>query len=124
MIMALGVHIFRQKPQGRQQESSQMKLPICFASSFVIAITNPATVLSFLMAFAAFEITGEQTAMQSIQLIAGIFLGTLCWWSVLSGVTAAFRSRVNQRIYQVLNRVLGCFMLIFGGVVLIKGLLL
>ena len=101
-----------------------MKLPICFASSFVIAITNPATVLSFLMAFAAFEITGEQTAMQSIQLIAGIFLGTLCWWSVLSGVTAAFRSRVNQRIYQVLNRVLGCFMLIFGGVVLIKGLLL
>ena len=124
MIMALGVHILRQKPQGRQQESSQMKLPICFASSFVIAITNPATVLSFLMAFAAFEITGEQTAMQSIQLIAGIFLGTLCWWSVLSGVTAAFRSRVNQRIYQVLNRVLGCFMLIFGGVVLIKGLLL
>lgn len=124
MIMALGVHIFRQKPQGRQQETSQMKLPICFASSFVIAITNPATVLSFLMAFAAFEITGEQTAMQSIQLIAGIFLGTLCWWSVLSGVTAAFRSRVNQRIYQVLNRVLGCFMLIFGGVVLIKGLLL
>lgn len=123
LIMALGVHIFRQKPQGQQQKSSRMKLPICFASSFVIAITNPATVLSFLMAFTAFEITGEQTVMQSVQLIAGIFPGTLCWWPVLSGVTAAFRSRIDHRIYQVLNWVLGCLMLIFGGVVLIKGLL-
>ena len=124
LIVVLGVHIFRQKPQGQQQKSGQMRLPICFASSFVIAITNPATVLSFLMAFTAFEITGEQTVMQSVQLIAGIFLGTLCWWSVLSGVTVAFRSRINHRICQVLNWVLGCFMLIFGGVILIKDLFL
>ena len=51
-----------------------MKLPICFASSFVIAITNPAPVLSFLMAFAAFAVfrefqpfgskMGQETAVQ------------------------------------------------------------
>ena len=60
----------------------------------------------------------------ALLLIVGIFLGTFCWWSVLSGVTAAFRSRINHRIYQVLNWVLGCFMLIFGGVILIKDLFL
>ena len=73
LIAALGVHIFRQKPQNQQQESSRLKLPLCFASSFAIAVTNPATVLSFLMAFTAFEITGEQTAAQSVQLITGIY---------------------------------------------------
>ncbi len=57
-------------------------------------------------------------------LIAGIFLGTLCWWSALSGVAAVFRSRIDRRIYQILNWILGGFMLIFGSVVLIKGLLL
>ena len=82
LIAALGVHIFRQKPQNQQQESNRTKLPFCFASSFAIAVTNPATVLSFLMAFTAFEITGAQTVVQSVQLIAGIFLGTLCWWSL------------------------------------------
>lgn len=122
LIMALGVHIFRQKSQDHQQESNRIKLPLCFGSSFAIAVTNPATVLSFLMAFTAFEITGNQSLTQSIQLIVGILLGTLCWWSLLSGVTAVFRSRINQRIYQLLNWVLGCFMLIFGGVVLIRGL--
>ena len=115
LIAALGVHIFRQKPQNQQQESNRTKLPFCFASSFAIAVTNPATVLTFLMAFTAFEITGAQT---------GIFLGTLCWWSLLSGVTAIFRSRINHRIYRLLNGVLGCFMLIFGCVVFIKGLFL
>lgn len=124
LIGALGIHIFRQKPQNQQQESNRTKLPLCFASSFAIAVTNPATVLSFLMAFTAFEITGEQTGTQSVQLIAGIFLGTLCWWSILSCITSIFRSRINRRIYQLLNGVLGCSMLVFGGVVLIKGLFL
>lgn len=124
LIGALGIHIFRQKPQNQQQESNRTKLPLCFASSFAIAVTNPATVLSFLMAFTAFEITGEQTGAQSVQLIAGIFLGTLCWWSILSCITSIFRSRINHRMYHLLNWVLGCFMLVFGGIILIKGILL
>lgn len=122
LIIALGVHIFRQKPQHRQQEPDKAKLPLCFASSFAIAITNPATVLSFLMAFTAFEITGNQTPAQSAQLIAGILLGTLCWWSLLSGITAVLREKINARIYQLLNRLLGCLMMIFGCVVLLRGL--
>ena len=124
LIAALGVHIFRQKPQNRQQDSGRIRLPVCFASSFAISVMNPATVLSFIMAFTAFEITGEQTVGQSVQLIAGIFLGTLCWWVVLSGITAVFRGRITNRVYQLLNWILGCFLLIFGGVVLVKGLFL
>lgn len=122
LIAMLGIHIFRQRPQNRHQESKQGKLPFCFATSLAIAITNPATVLSFLMAFAAFKITGSQTSAQSVQLLAGILLGTLCWWSGLSGITAIFRERVNDRIYQLLNRLLGCLMVVFAGVVLARGL--
>ena len=121
LIVALGV--LRQKPQRQQQEPDRAKWPLCFASSFAIAITNPATVLSFLMAFTAFEITGNQTPAQSIQLIAGILLGTLCWWSLLSGITAVLREKINARIYQLLNRLLGCLMMIFGCVVLLRGLM-
>lgn len=123
MIVALGIHIFRQKPQGQRKEMNRTRLPLCFASAFAIAITNPATVLSFLMAFTAFEITGNQTPIQSIQLIAGILLGTLCWWSILSGMTAVFRERINARSYQLLNRLLGCLMIIFGAAVLLRGLI-
>lgn len=123
LIATLGIHIFRQRPRKRHQESKQGKPPFCFVTSFAIAITNPATVLSFLMAFAAFKITGTQTAAQSVQLLAGILLGTLCWWSGLSGITAILRERINDRIYQLLNRLLGCLMVVLAGVVLARGLL-
>lgn len=122
LIVILGLHIFRQKPQNRRQNTGQEKLALCFVSSFAIAIMNPSTVLSFLMAFTAFEITGDQTSVQSVQLVAGILLGTLFWWSALSGITSLFRERVNDQIYQFLNRLLGCLMLIFGCVILGRGL--
>lgn len=123
LIVALGIYIFRQSPQKRSQEAGRVNLPFCFVSSFAIAITNPTTVLSFLMAFAAFEITGEQTRLESVQLIAGILLGTLCWWWLLSGAAAAFRAYVNDRIYLWLNRLLGCLMTVFGIVMGVRGLL-
>ena len=123
LIVALGVRIFLQKPQNQEVEHSRMQLPLCFASSFAIAIANPATVLSFLMAFTAFEITGAQSAVQSVQLVGGILLGTLCWWTALAGVTAAFRERINEKIHLVLNRVLGCLMTALGGIVFIRAIL-
>ena len=123
LIAALGIHIFLQKPQNQTSEQSRIRLPLCFASSFAIAIANPATILSFLMAFTAFEVTGTQSVAQSVQLIGGILSGTLCWWTALAGVTAAFRGRISEKIYLVLNRVLGCLMMVLGGTVLVRGIL-
>ena len=122
LIVILGLHIFRQKPQNRHQNVGREKLPLCFVSSFAIAIMNPSTVLSFLMAFTVFEITGDQTSIQSVQLVAGILLGTLFWWSALSGITSLFRERINDQIYQFLNRLLGCLMIVLGCVILGRGL--
>ena len=123
LIAALGVHIFLQKPQNQAAEHNRTRIPLCFVSSFAIAIANPATILSFLMAFTAFEVTGRQSAAQSVQLVCGILLGTLCWWAALAGVTAKFRGRINDRIYLVLNRVLGCLMMALGSIVFIRAVL-
>ena len=123
LIAALGVRIFLQKPQNQATEQSRIQLPLCFASSFAIAIANPATVLSFLMAFTTFEVTGTQSTAQSVQLVDGILLGTLCWWTALAGVTAAFRGKINEKIHLVLNRVLGCLMTALGGIVFIRAIL-
>lgn len=116
LIMALGIHIFLQTPQRQQQETGRASLPFCFASSFAVAIANPAAILSFLVAFAVFEVTGSQTAVQSVQLICGIFLGTVIWWSALSGVTSIFRRRITGRIYRVLSRLLGVLMFVLGAI--------
>lgn len=122
-ILILGSLIIRKKAlptNSAPQEGSQV---FNFLSSFVIAALNPATLLSFMVAFASFGITGPFSAGEAGSLTLGILLGTLCWWVLLSGLAAHFRSRITNRIYQWLNRLLGCFLILFGGAMLVRSIL-
>lgn len=123
IIIILGLAIFFGKRRGAKPGEHGGTLPMFFASSFAIAIANPATILSFLVAFAAFGIGGGLNPTQGAQLIGGILLSTGGWWAILSGVTALFRSRITDRIYQALNRLLGSFMVLFGLTMVLRGLL-
>ena len=114
LILLLGIVILRKKELPRAQQDNKGTVALYFFSSFTAAILNPATILSFMVAFTAFGISGDLNAYQGIALIIGVLAGTLCWWSALSGVVAHFRKRVTDHIYKWLNRILGCLMTLFG----------
>lgn len=104
------------------QKESKGTLAFCFLSAFTAALVNPATILSFMAAFAAFGIQGGLDAGQGTVLIIGIFTGTLCRWLALSGITAHFRDRVTGKIYRWLNCILGCLMIGIGIIMAVRGL--
>lgn len=119
LILLLGFSVLCKKKAAVVQCSAVQKeskgtLAFCFQSAFTTALVNPATILSFMTAFAAFGIQGGLDAGQGTVLIIGIFTGTLCWWLALSGITAHFRDRVTGKIYRWLNCILGCLMIGFG----------
>lgn len=105
------------------REEQAFSLPLCFLSAFTVAITNPATILSFLMAFAAFEISGVPSWLEGAQLLSGILLGTICWWGTLSGAVSALRKRITTQIYGILNRILGGLLLAFGAAVIARSIM-
>ena len=119
-IVVLGISILRKKERPYGVRDTKGNLVFCFLSSFVTAVMNPATILSFMVAFAAFEIDGNVSAPEGVGLVMGILAGTLGWWLALSGIVALFRERITDRIYQWLNRILGGFMTIFGMVMMIR----
>ena len=119
-IVVLGISILRKKERPYGVQDTKGNLVFCFLSSFVTAVMNPATILSFMVAFAAFEIDGNVSAPEGVGLVMGILAGTLGWWLALSGIVALFRERITDRIYQWLNRILGGFMTIFGMVMMIR----
>lgn len=73
-------------------------------------------------AFAAFGIRGGLDAGKGAVLIIGIFIGTLCWWLALSGITTHFRDKVTGKMYRCMNYILGCFMIGFGILMAVRGL--
>ena len=121
-IAILGGSILRKKGRASGGQEVKGNLAFCFLSSFGTAVMNPATVLSFMVAFAAFEINGDVSPAEGAGLTAGILAGTLGWWLALSGGVSLFRQRITDRIYKWLNRILGSFMLLFGIVMMIRGM--
>lgn len=123
LILLLGVMILRKKELSYSQQSTKGTPLFCFLSSFTAAIFNPTTVLSFMVAFTTFGISGDLNAWQGSALATGILAGTLCWWSALSGVVTLFRKKVTDNIYKWLNRILGCLMGLFGLVMIVRGII-
>ena len=124
LILILGLGILRKKELPHVQQDNKEAAVFYFFSSFTAAILNPATILSFMIAFTAFGVSGNLNAYRGIALIIGILTGTLCWWAALSGVVAHFRKRVTNHIYKWLNRILGCFMTLFGIIMIFQGFMI
>lgn len=119
-IGALGIAIFRKPAAAQQGDEKALRLPACFASSLLIAVANPATILAFFTAFTALGITQAPTAQESLLLVLGIAVGTTLWWAALSGLAAVFRKRITPNVLAILNRLLGSLLVLFGLYALIQ----
>jgi threonine/homoserine/homoserine lactone efflux protein len=75
------------------QTSGGSDLLRCFAGTFVLTLSNPATILSFI---AVFGVMAGRTAVTSpTVMIAGVLLGSALWWLLLSTVVGRLRERFD-----------------------------
>jgi threonine/homoserine/homoserine lactone efflux protein len=122
LIILIGVMTFRKEAVPAQREQPGGRLALYFLSSFSIAILNPLTIASFLLAFTAFGLDEVQSVADGAALLSGIFIGTVFWWVFISALSSFFRKRISGKIYRWLNIVLGALLIVFGAVVLARGM--
>ena len=113
-ILLLGIGMLRKKSDETQSASAATRLPACFGTAFAVAISNPATILSFITALAVLGIEQSLTVRDGVQVVAGIALGTTAWWAALAGVASRFQKRITARAMSVLRAILGAFLMLFG----------
>jgi threonine/homoserine/homoserine lactone efflux protein len=120
----LGVRTFRSKPAAEAAKASGNTLFRSYASTLMLTITNPMTIMSFLGAFAGLGIGGSQTGIASaVALVIGVFVGSALWWLALSLVIGMFRDRIHVSALGWINRISGVILSVFGLIAII-GLLL
>lgn len=119
LILYMGFHlIFGKKEAGEiPSVSGRVKM---FLSSFLVGITNPAAILTFLFAFSYFGISGKTNFLQGMWLVIGVFLGTYLWWGALSVAVNFMKSRQKKDNFQMMNRIFGVILCLFGLVVFIR----
>ncbi len=67
----------------------------CFAGTFVLTLSNPATILSFVAVFGA--LAGRMVTASPWTMIAGVLLGSALWWLLLSAAVGTLRERFDVR---------------------------
>jgi len=91
-----------------------------FLSSFVVGITNPAAILTFLFAFSYFGIMGKTGLVHGIQLVSDVFIGTCIWWCLLSAAVVYVKKKTGNRSFRYMNQVFGTILTLFGVVVFVR----
>ena len=73
-----------------------------FAGTFVLTLSNPATIFSFIAVFGA--LAGRGAPASPWPMVAGVLLGSALWWLFLSAAVGALRSRFDARKQRFVNR--------------------
>jgi threonine/homoserine/homoserine lactone efflux protein len=120
-LIAIGLRGWNRKPCVETGEGGKGPgLAKDFVSTFMLALTNPATILAAVPVVAAVGAKGLHDAAGGGELILGVFLGSTLWWLVLSAVAGAIRSRFSPQLLTLLNRLSGAMLTLTGGVILIS----
>jgi threonine/homoserine/homoserine lactone efflux protein len=115
-LVWLGIATARKKPAGTAGESDRSgeSLAGAFASTFVLTLANPATILSFLAVFAGLGLAATPGTTGAIAVVAGVFLGSAAWWLFLAGAMAALHRQVPPAAILWINRGSGAVLVAFG----------
>lgn len=125
LIGILGIRILLKRneiPEAKEENDEKVSYFLFFSSAFLIAILNPATILSFLAVFSALGMLSGVSRADGSLFVGGIFLGTSCWWFTIAALAGVLKKKMTTGIYQKLNMVLGCFMLLFAAVILYRSI--
>ena len=126
LLVWFGVHallspITAKVDDAEKSDTGASTLFRAIASTFVLTITNPATLIAFASMFASFRglVGGADSFVDAEFVVAGVVAGSAGWWLVLTTVIGLFHTRITDRTVRIINRASGVLVACFGLAVLI-----
>jgi threonine/homoserine/homoserine lactone efflux protein len=112
----LGICILKSKPASEPLDNRAVGLLPAFASTLVLTLANPLTILSFAAVFAGFGLgaTVGSDYASACKLVAGVFSGSALWWLFLSASVGLVRVRMSPSGLSWINMCSGCIVFGFG----------
>lgn len=118
----LGVRTFMSRPsQDNTTALNSGKLAGAYASTFLLTLTNPLTILSFAAVFAGVGLgSAGGDALAASLIVLGVFMGSAVWWLILSSAVSLLRMKFTPEGLIWINRGSGMIIVGFGLLALIS----
>ena len=119
-LLYLGGKTMLTKPAERAaQTTTTTNFVGAYASTLLLTLTNPLTIISFAAIFASLGVGGgSNSTFVALLVISGVFSGSMLWWCLLTGGISLLRGRFSlsssSRWLLWLNRLSGGIIMLFG----------
>jgi len=123
LLIGMGVHTYFANPRpfaNRDDANLPTRersggLLTAFASTFLLTITNPATMAGFVALFSGMGLGGESMSYgRAGLLVTAVIAGSALWWLVVTTFTGRFKGKLSLKTLQLVNRVAGVAIGSFG----------
>jgi threonine/homoserine/homoserine lactone efflux protein len=115
LLIVMGIVTARTHPHEEMRTNGTSGHLREFISTFILALTNPMILFAFIAAFSSFgpKLLGG-SPLGSTLLVFGVFVGSILWFSFLTGVSRIFKASVTTNGLIIINRVVGVLLALFG----------
>lgn len=120
LILGMGLSLLLKKSAASESSAQPVQGAGLFFSSFAVGITDPAAILTFLVAFSYFGIDGKAALTDGVLLAAGVFIGTYFWWTALSVGVMQIKKRMKKYDLRVIEKCFGAVLLGLSFVIAVR----
>jgi threonine/homoserine/homoserine lactone efflux protein len=125
LLCLLGIRVLIMKPATAAAKVGKAAAGLVgdFASTFMLTLANPTTVLSFIAIFAAMNTSAASTSYGAAgTLVLGVFIGSSAWWLCLAIGIGVIRHRMDEPVLVWIERASGALVIGFGIYTLWRGI--
>ena len=120
-LVYLGIKIVLTRPAERAAAAEANSFFGAYASTLLLTLTNPLTILSFAAIFAGIGVAGASKSYLSATLVVlGVFAGSALWWCLLTSAISLLRRKLTPAWLLWINRISGSIITLFGVIALLS----
>ncbi len=116
----LGIRTMLRSPAGPAGPGVRQGGLTHYAGGLALALANPMTLLPYVAFAGTMALSGNETTTLPMTLVAGIALGTLCWYWTISSSAWLLRQRLPRALLERLNLVSGAILIAMGALTALR----
>ena len=115
-LVYLGVKTILTNPPERAAVNMKTNsYPGAYATTLLLTLTNPLTILSFAAIFAGIGVgSTSKNFLSATAVVLGVFSGSTLWWIILTESISLLRKKMNSQWLLWINRISGVIITLFG----------
>jgi threonine/homoserine/homoserine lactone efflux protein len=122
VLLLFGIYCYRSNPTKNIHRSNKPQkgtlMHNCF-TAFLVTLSNPLIIFLFIFLFAQFAFVVPKRPLEMSIGYASIVFGAMLWWFGLSWLVDKVRGKFDQSGILIINRVVGCIVVIFSLIMLL-----